>query len=487
MITCCFICLVLLKSAAQTCGVSAIYGGGPFYNNATVTIPEIRSSGFNTVIVWTIHIDSKGNLDFNAEFPIVTNGKYIGTSKYPAFSKNMTLLKTAPTSVTRIEFGLSASGSSTFANIKALINSEGTGSNSMLYKNFKALKDSIPALDALNFDDESTYDIASSVKFAVMLNDLGYKIALCPYTNSNYWTSVASQTNNQRAGSVDKIFLQCYDGGAGNNPCSWNFNGIPVYPGLWDTKDTPSSVQTKMNNWKNQCAVKGGFMWLYDDFKGSTLTKQYATAINTAFGIGVPGKAVNDGPADAAVNVVLNPTLKWVPGNCSVSHTVYFGLSNPPVLIGNQTGNSYTPAQLNPNTTYYWKVDEQNFHGAAQGTVWSFTTQTVTSVNDVPVNGEELQLSNPYPNPFSHLAEIAITALSTLQIHLSIYNVTGEHIKLLEEGKGILGETKFTWNGSDDNGNKVAPGVYFIKISYGNSEGIVKMKNAKVILQGNFD
>src|SRR5688572_4952820 len=121
-----------LNLSAQNCGVSAIFGGGPFYYSAGVTIPEIRSSGFNTVIIWTIHIDSKGNLDFNAEFPIVANGKYIGTSKYPKFPKDVALLKTAPTAVTRIEIGLSAAGSSTFNAIKQLVASEGVGPNSML-------------------------------------------------------------------------------------------------------------------------------------------------------------------------------------------------------------------------------------------------------------------------------------------------------------------------------------------------------------------
>lgn len=476
------LCLSAVKSIAQTCGVSAIYGGGPFYNNAAVTIPEIKASGFNTVIVWTIHIDAKGNLDFNAEFPIVANGKYIGTSKYPLFAKNMSLLKTQPTSVTRIEFGLSASGSSTFANIKTLINSEGTGTTSMLYKNFKALKDSIPALDALNFDDESTYDIASSVKFAVMLNDIGFKVALCPYTNTNYWTSVASQTNNQRAGCVDKIFLQCYDGGASNNPCSWNFNGLPIYPGLWDKNDAPAGVQTKMSNWKNQCNINGGFMWLYDDFKGTSKTKQYATALNTAFGIGVPGKALNNGPADGATNVVFNPVLKWTGDKCASSHLLYFGNSNPPALIGDQTATSYTPAPLDPNTTYYWKVDEKNFFGTTTGTVWSFTTQKATGVEDLMETTENVH-AVLYPNPFVTEATLLVSAAEPTQISICIFNSMGVKVATLADKKNISGENKFTWNSKDKSTTELAAGIYFIKIDYVNAREEIKTKQVSVILQ----
>lgn len=472
------LCLYQVHGKAQSCGVSAIYGGGPFYNNAAVTIPEIRSSGFNTVIVWTIHIDTKGNLDFNAEFPIVANGKYIGHTKYPAFSKNMSLLKTPPTSVTRIEFGLSAAGSSTFANIKALIASEGTGPASMLYKNFKALKDSIPVIDALNFDDESTYDVSSSVKFAVMLAGLGYKIALCPYTSSSYWTNVASQTNNQVKGAVDKVFLQCYDGGAGNSPCSWNFNGIPVYPGLWDTKDSPSSVQTKMSNWKKQCNVQGGFMWLYDDFKGTAATKQYANAINTAFGIGAPGKVTYTGPANGATNISVTPTLTWNADACAQVHTLFFGTSNPPSLVGDQSGNSYSPAALTANTTYYWRVDEKNFFGTTVGSVQSFTTAGTIGIGEADAN-PELLISGVYPNPFREEIRLDINALKNIQLTISVLNSLGQEVSILCNEELVSGMRTFSWQGADHSGNRVSAGLYLIRILY-TAEGAQKTRYLKV-------
>jgi hypothetical protein len=180
---------------------------------------------------------------------------------------------------------LAAWGSSTFANIKSLIASQGTGSSSILYKNFQALKTAFPTLDAIGFDDETTYDASSATAFAVMLGNLGFKVSLVPYTNSSFWTSVASNTNSQKASTVDRVDLQCYSGGAGNTPCSgWNFGSIPVNPGLWDSDKTPSQVQSQLATWKSQCSIIGGFMWLYDDFANSSLTAQYAAAINNVFG-----------------------------------------------------------------------------------------------------------------------------------------------------------------------------------------------------------
>lgn len=70
-----------------------------------------------------------------------------------------------------------------------MIASQGTGSNSILYKNFAALKQ-VTGADAIDFDDESCYDVASAVSFGQMCVGLGYKVTLCPYTNSSFWISV---------------------------------------------------------------------------------------------------------------------------------------------------------------------------------------------------------------------------------------------------------------------------------------------------------
>jgi hypothetical protein len=267
---------------------SGIYGGGPIYKNRSYAINELRNSGYTYVVVWTIHIDASGNFNFNAEFPLVQNGAYIGGSSYPEFADDMARLKSAPTTINRLEFGLSAWGSSTFANIKNLIASQGTGTSSILYRNFQALRNTFPMVDAINFDDESTYDVNSATALAVMLGNLGFKVSLCPYTNAGFWTSVANNTNSQRPGTIDRVDLQCYSGGGNNTPCNWNFGAIPVYAGLWNAEKTTGQVQSQLTTWKNTCSdrIKGGFMWLYDEIDNSPQTAAYATAIRNVFGGG---------------------------------------------------------------------------------------------------------------------------------------------------------------------------------------------------------
>jgi len=271
----------LAVTSVSHAATSGIFGGGPFYINATNNINEIKNSGFTEAIVWNIEVKTNGDLNFNGEFPLVSNGVYIGDQTHPDFASNMAALKTG--TITRITFSIGSSNVGDWQDVKALVTAQGTGSTSILYRNFQALKVAIPSVDAFDFDDENSYDQTSTVQFAVMLGNLGYHVVLDPYVNATYWTSVASAVNAQLPGTVDSVHLQAYAGGSGNNPCAgWNFGGVAVFPGLWDLNYTPAQVQSIMTNWHSQCGITGGFMWLYDDFVGNGLLAQYAAAINNA-------------------------------------------------------------------------------------------------------------------------------------------------------------------------------------------------------------
>lgn len=282
---------------AQT-GYTGIFGGGPFYKNASANITEIENSGFTEAIVWSVEVNTTGDLNFNGEFPLTSGGVYVGNSYYPNFPSDMAQLKQG--TVKRVTFSVGSSNYGDWENITALVNAQGTGPNSILYKDFAALKAAIPALDAIDFDDENSYNAPTSIQFAVMLGQLGYHVMPDPYTNNSYWTNLVAQINTQLPGTVDGVHLQAYAGGAGNSPCSgWNFGSVPVFPGLWDQYDTPSQVETIMSGWHQQCGILGGFMWLYDDFVGNGLAAQYANAINTA--VSSSGFTIS-GPSSAFVN-----------------------------------------------------------------------------------------------------------------------------------------------------------------------------------------
>lgn len=312
-----------LSSVTST---SSLFGGGPFYINATNNISEIKSSGFTEVVVWNIEVKTNGDLNFNGEFPLVSGGAYIGNQTHADFASNMALLKTG--TVNRITFSVGSSNVGDWQDVKALVQAQGTGSSSILYQNFQALKAAIPAVDAIDFDDENSFDQSSTVQFAVMLGQLGYHVALDTFDNASYWQGVSSSTNAQLPGTVDSVHLQTYAGGSGNNPCSgWGFGSVPVWPGFWDQDDTPSQVAGEVASDHSQCGTSGAFIWIYDDFVGNGLAAQYASAINTtlttdngafnaSWGIATDGSTFQsslgfDGDGNAYSATLLGSTLTW--------------------------------------------------------------------------------------------------------------------------------------------------------------------------------
>ena len=269
-----------LKASAQT-GYTGIFGGGPLYKSGAATnITELENSGFTEVIVWSVEVSSTGDLNLNGEFPLTSNGVYVGNQTYPNFASDMATLKQG--TVKRITFSIGSSNVGDFQDIESLVNSQGTGSSSILYKDFQALKAAIPALDAIDLDDENNFDASSTTAFSVMLHGLGYNVMPDAFDNSSYWTSLVSSINTQSPGTVDGVHLQTYSGGSGNTPCSgWNFGSVPVFAGVWDQDDTASQTQSQMSSWHSQCGITGGFLWIYDDIVGKNEAAQYASAINT--------------------------------------------------------------------------------------------------------------------------------------------------------------------------------------------------------------
>src|ERR1700727_2567458 len=89
--------LMVLGFSAQSAfaqnGYSGIFGGGPFYKNAANNITEIENSGFTEAIVWSVEVNTNGDLNLNGEFPLCSGGSYVGNSTHSDFPTNTAKLK----------------------------------------------------------------------------------------------------------------------------------------------------------------------------------------------------------------------------------------------------------------------------------------------------------------------------------------------------------------------------------------------------------
>jgi hypothetical protein len=79
------------------------------------------------------------------------------------------------------------------------------------------------------------------------------------------------------------------------------------------------------------------------------------------------------------------------------------------------------------------------------------------------------------PNPFNPETKINFSLANAGQTELKVYNVRGELVKTLLKDRVDAGSHTLYWNGTSDNGSKVASGVYFCKIKQGKNSETHKM------------
>ncbi len=139
---------------------------------------------------------------------------------------------------------------------------------------------------------------------------------------------------------------------------------------------------------------------IYTTVPAKTVHAKYFTAEGlTKLVLVSSEKAYHPNPADGQKDVPRDAIFKWMAGDYTDTHDVYFGMvfddvndadiGNDPngVLVSqNQTETNYEPTGLLEfGRTYYWRIDEVNDANPESpwvGSVWSFTTANFRVVDD---------------------------------------------------------------------------------------------------------
>jgi len=102
-----------------------------------------------------------------------------------------------------------------------------------------------------------------------------------------------------------------------------------------------------------------------------------------------PGKAYDPSPANGQGHLPLEIDLSWEIPSLSESFDVYFGtdqgslelfytgIPSPPVAV----------SDLEPERTYFWRVDTHYNGEATSGDLWSFSTVVLEAYDPFPVDG----------------------------------------------------------------------------------------------------
>ncbi|MBI4726659.1 T9SS type A sorting domain-containing protein [candidate division TA06 bacterium] len=120
---------------------------------------------------------------------------------------------------------------------------------------------------------------------------------------------------------------------------------------------------------------------------------------------------------------------------------------------------SYTDATVLPNTTYYYRLGDKDLNGRV---TWHGPVMAVSA----GLAYDKLQLMPCRPNPASGVVSISYALHKSGTVLLSVYDVCGRKVKILDQGSKQSGAYNLTWKGDDSQGRMLPAGVYFYQLNF---------------------
>jgi hypothetical protein len=84
-------------------------------------------------------------------------------------------------------------------------------------------------------------------------------------------------------------------------------------------------------------------------------------------------------------------------------------------------------------------------------------------------------LRQNYPNPFNPTTTIEYTIPRSQYVRLAVYNILGQEVGVLVDGRESAGSHTVQWNGQDERGQTMASGIYFYRLATPNLTETKKM------------
>ena len=150
-----------------------------------------------------------------------------------------------------------------------------------------------------------------------------------------------------------------------------------------------------------------------------------------------------------------------------------FDPTNPATEIGTTTANTFVDLNVGFGNFFY-RVVAYDFN-ANQGEFSSEVLVVITGIGDDNALPKEFALKQNYPNPFNPETWIAFDLPQAVNVTIAIYNTLGQKVRTLVNESTAAGSYKILWNGTNDQGNNVASGVYVYSIKAGNFTEAKKM------------
>ena len=187
-----------------------------------------------------------------------------------------------------------------------------------------------------------------------------------------------------------------------------------------------------------------------------------------------PSKVLNLEASSADTSVILT----WSPAtdNFGVYHYVIYRdtvtfTPTPENSIGITKDTAYIDRAVVFGGTYYYRASAVDY-AENEGEYSDEVEGVVGGVNNRDVFGlpKEYSLFQNYPNPFNPITQIKYALPRDCQVRLEIYNILGQRVATLVDGRQTAGCKSVRWDGSP-----LSSGIYFYRLRAGEFSQINRM------------
>jgi hypothetical protein len=98
-----------------------------------------------------------------------------------------------------------------------------------------------------------------------------------------------------------------------------------------------------------------------------------------------------------------------------------------------------------------------------------------THIADLRSLPQEFSLGRNFPNPFNPETVLPFSLPESVDVRLVVFNVLGQEVRVLSNGRLEAGFHRIVWNGRDERGRELASGIYLTRMVAGDYVGISKM------------
>lgn len=275
--------------------VAGAYITGLFNNgqwSGQETEDQLLASEMNDYIFWSLHVSPTGDLNYN-NVSLAKGGTLNTAVSGPIQAM---IQAAAGQGVSSFYFSIGAGGVSDWQNIETILDNGGDNQ-----KNLFANLAQLVSLGVTGFDFDYEENISNPVGTISATAELLHKtfgsvITFCPYMDQTMWLNALQQIYDDLGTQpVVAYNLQCYSGGAGNDPKDWintiqqaSGTGVSnppgfVRPGLAvaTSGSYPNMDPSQMTSWLQQYTLSGAWIWNSEEVvNGREYTLgEYASAI----------------------------------------------------------------------------------------------------------------------------------------------------------------------------------------------------------------